>query len=162
MVLDWKLSLVGYPGEVMTDMDNSIYPDGFYQVCAKSRHGKVRAHSAALAKGCQKPTTYLNPCISFLTFVSSMQAIKRHARIGKPIIITETGIADGVDSRRELWATSYLAAVRPTKREPPFKSLFASVLANDRKPYGTRSWTELLLDICMPAQTLQKLPLPAV
>ena len=39
------------------------------------------------------------------------QAIKRHARIGKPIIITETGIADGVDTRRELWATSYLKAV---------------------------------------------------
>ena len=31
-MLDWKLQLVGYPGEVMTDMDNSIYPDGFYQV----------------------------------------------------------------------------------------------------------------------------------
>ncbi len=44
--------------------------------------------------------------------ISHVQAIKRHARVGKPIIITETGIADGIDSRRELWATSYLKAVR--------------------------------------------------
>lgn len=42
------------------------------------------------------------------------QAIKRHARIGKPIIITETGIADGIDTRRELWATTYLKAVSAT------------------------------------------------
>ena len=40
-----------------------------------------------------------------------LQAIKRHARIGKPMIITETGIADGIDTRRELWATTYLKAV---------------------------------------------------
>lgn len=32
MVLDWKLALVCYPGEVMTDMDYSIYPEGFYEV----------------------------------------------------------------------------------------------------------------------------------
>ena len=35
MVLDWKLSPVGYPGEVMTDMDYSIYPEGFYEVGCK-------------------------------------------------------------------------------------------------------------------------------
>lgn len=40
MVLDWKLALVGYPGEVMTDMDYSIYPEGFYEVWLStfSRH----------------------------------------------------------------------------------------------------------------------------
>ena len=32
MVIDWKLALVCYPGEVMTDMNNALYPDGFYQV----------------------------------------------------------------------------------------------------------------------------------
>ena len=32
MVIDWKLAPVCYPGEVMTDMNNAIYPDGFYQV----------------------------------------------------------------------------------------------------------------------------------
>ena len=38
MVIDWKLTPVCYPGEVMTDMNNAIYPDGFYQVhtCACS------------------------------------------------------------------------------------------------------------------------------
>ena len=51
---------------------------------------------------------YSRPCTELQRF---WQAIKRHARIGKPIIITETGIADGVDTRRELWATSYLKAV---------------------------------------------------
>ena len=37
--------------------------------------------------------------------------MKRHSVAGLPIIITETGLPDGVDSRRELWATSYLKAV---------------------------------------------------
>jgi len=32
MVIDWKCQAVGYPGEVMTDMDYSIYPQGFYTV----------------------------------------------------------------------------------------------------------------------------------
>ncbi len=32
MVIDWKLAPVCYPGEVMTDMNNALYPDGFYQV----------------------------------------------------------------------------------------------------------------------------------
>ena len=32
MVIDWRCQLVGYPGEVMTDMDYSIYPEGFYTV----------------------------------------------------------------------------------------------------------------------------------
>ena len=33
MVIDWRCQLVGYPGEVLTDMDYSIYPEGFYTVC---------------------------------------------------------------------------------------------------------------------------------
>ena len=36
----------------------------------------------------------------------------KHATIKKPIIVTETGIPDRDDSRRELWATSYLHAVK--------------------------------------------------
>lgn len=32
MVIDWRCALVNYPGEVMTDMDYSIYPAGFYTV----------------------------------------------------------------------------------------------------------------------------------
>lgn len=32
MVIDWRCMVVGYPGEVMTDMDYSIYPAGFYTV----------------------------------------------------------------------------------------------------------------------------------
>ena len=32
MVIDWRCQLVGYPGEVLTDMDYSIYPEGFYTV----------------------------------------------------------------------------------------------------------------------------------
>lgn len=36
----------------------------------------------------------------------------RAANCGKPVIVTETGIPDGADSRREMWATSYLKAVR--------------------------------------------------
>ena len=32
MVIDWRCQLVGYPGEVLTDMDYSIYPQGFYTV----------------------------------------------------------------------------------------------------------------------------------
>jgi hypothetical protein len=35
----------------------------------------------------------------------------RAAAVGKPVIVTETGIPDNDDSRRELWATSYLKAV---------------------------------------------------
>jgi beta-glucosidase/6-phospho-beta-glucosidase/beta-galactosidase len=69
MVIDWKCQVVGYPGEVMTDMDYSIYPAGFYT------------------------------------------ALMRAANIGKPVIVTETGIPDGADSRREMWATSYLKAL---------------------------------------------------
>ncbi len=34
MVIDWRCQLVKYPGEVMTDMDYSIYPAGFYTVRA--------------------------------------------------------------------------------------------------------------------------------
>jgi hypothetical protein len=37
----------------------------------------------------------------------------RAAAVGKPVIVTETGIPDNDDSRRELWATSYLKAVGP-------------------------------------------------
>lgn len=40
------------------------------------------------------------------------QALMKHATIGKPMIVTETGIPDRDDSRRELWATSYLHAVK--------------------------------------------------
>ncbi len=36
----------------------------------------------------------------------------RAADCGKPVIVTETGVPDGADSRREMWATSYLKAVR--------------------------------------------------
>lgn len=40
-----------------------------------------------------------------------LQALMDHAAVGKPVIVTETGIPDHDDSRRELWATSYLRAV---------------------------------------------------
>ncbi len=40
------------------------------------------------------------------------QALMRAAAVGKPVIVTETGIPDGDDSRREMWATQYLRAVR--------------------------------------------------
>lgn len=40
------------------------------------------------------------------------QALMKHATIKKPIIVTETGISDRDDSRRELWAKSYLHAVK--------------------------------------------------
>lgn len=32
MVIDWKCQLTHYPGEVMGDMDYSIWPEGFYIV----------------------------------------------------------------------------------------------------------------------------------
>lgn len=41
----------------------------------------------------------------------------RAAAVGKPVIVTETGIPDGADSRRELWATSYLKAVSAAKKD---------------------------------------------
>ena len=46
-----------------------------------------------------------------------MQALMRAAAVGKPVIVTETGIPDGADSRRELWATSYLKAVSAAKKD---------------------------------------------
>ena len=49
MVLDWKLTPVGYPGEVMTDMDNSIYPEGFYQVLAPCVPQFPPTHALVLA-----------------------------------------------------------------------------------------------------------------
>lgn len=39
------------------------------------------------------------------------EALKDHAALGKPIIVTETGFPDHDDSRRELWATSYIEAL---------------------------------------------------
>ena len=58
-----------YPGEQMTDMDYTIYPEGIYR------------------------------------------AIKRVAKLGKPIIITENGIADAKDDRRALFIERSLYAV---------------------------------------------------
>lgn len=49
--------------------------------------------------------------------------------MGKPIIITETGLPDGVDSRRELWATSYLKVARskPLRHPPALGHVLAAV-----------------------------------
>lgn len=43
--------------------------------------------------------------------LSVLQALMRASAIGKPVIVTETGIPDGADSHRELWSTSYLRVV---------------------------------------------------
>ncbi len=56
--LEQSLTALPYPGEQMTDMDYTIYPEGLYR------------------------------------------AIKRISKIGKPVIITENGIADARDNRR--------------------------------------------------------------
>lgn len=42
------------------------------------------------------------------------QAIKEFSKIGKPIFITETGIADARDTLRAEWAESYFRAVSPS------------------------------------------------
>ena len=49
----------------------------------------------------------------------------RAAAVGKPVIVTETGIPDGDDSRRELWATSYLKAVEPPEQTRPLQTCSA-------------------------------------
>ena len=40
-----------------------------------------------------------------------MQAIKKFARLRRPVYVTETGIADRADSLRAEWAASYFKAV---------------------------------------------------
>lgn len=47
-----------------------------------------------------------------LSVAIMLQAMKRFAATGAPIIVTETGIPDKDDSRRELWAKLYLKEVR--------------------------------------------------
>ncbi|MFA5817531.1 MAG: glycoside hydrolase family 1 protein [Bacteroidales bacterium] len=57
------------PGEIKTDMDYAMYPEGFYR------------------------------------------AIKTVSELGVPVYITENGIADAKDDRRELFISQYLYAV---------------------------------------------------
>jgi beta-glucosidase len=63
------------PGEIMTDMEYTIYPEGFYR------------------------------------------AIKRVAVLGVPVIVTENGIADHRDDRRELFIRRNLYALSRAIRE---------------------------------------------
>ena len=42
------------------------------------------------------------------------QAIREFSKVGKPIYITETGIADAKDTLRAEWAESYFRAVGPS------------------------------------------------
>ena len=46
------------------------------------------------------------------------QAIKEFSKVGKPIYITETGIADAKDALRAEWAESYFRAVSPIPYSP--------------------------------------------
>ena len=43
-----------------------------------------------------------------------MQAMRRFARLKRPVYITETGIADKADTLRGEWAESYFRAVSPS------------------------------------------------
>ena len=63
MVIDWKCQVVGYPGEVMTDMDYSIYPEGFYTVRTRARTGPLHV--------------YLQPQLRFLTLFVDLSALER-------------------------------------------------------------------------------------
>jgi len=67
--IDESLEPLPFPGEVMTDMDYTIYPEGIYR------------------------------------------AIKRISKLNKPIIITENGLADAKDDRREMFIDRSLYAV---------------------------------------------------
>ena len=44
---------------------------------------------------------------------AAAQAIQEFSKVGKPIYITETGIADARDALRAEWAEAYFRAVRP-------------------------------------------------
>ncbi len=72
---DKALTPLPYPGETMTDMDYTIYPEGLYR------------------------------------------AIKRVAKLEKPIIITENGIADAKDDRRGQFIERSLYAVSKAIRD---------------------------------------------
>ena len=46
------------------------------------------------------------PCVAL-----NSQAIKKFARLRRPVYVTETGIADKADALRAEWAESYFKAV---------------------------------------------------
>lgn len=143
MVIDWRCQVVGYPGEVMTDMDYSIYPEGFYTVRFASKRAMsdvcaytlmpCQCHSnlSQSTTGWYQAPVFICACqlcvpaecrsagvtcglhLRWKNVADLMlQALMRASAVGKPVIVTETGIPDGADSRRELWATKYLKAVR--------------------------------------------------
>ena len=54
------------------------------------------------------------------------QAIREFSKVGKPIYITETGIADARDTLRAEWAESYFRAVRLLSAGEPRSSTCAA------------------------------------
>lgn len=82
MVLDWKLALVCYPGEVMTDMDYSIYPAGFYDVkpwpCALSTFHQIQ---------------YLDRTIPLFLLIPSFSVSDHHPCLPHTLCTNSTRIA---------------------------------------------------------------------
>lgn len=69
------------------------------------------------------------------------QAIQEFSKVGKPIYITETGIADARDALRAEWAEAYFRAVRWL--------LAGSVQATYESAGGGSVWSPQSCSVCM-------------
>ena len=67
----------------------------------------------------------------------ALQAIREFSKVGKPIYITETGIADAKDTLRAEWAEAYFRAVGFSLCT--CRGSLLSCLTCMRRPWGLRT-----------------------
>ena len=122
VVLNWNLTPGVYKHEKKSDLHQSIWPEGFYDVrpaCSAvvaacwGTHTSSSSKSALIA-GQQNRHILELLQRQFQGPLLTVQAMRKFATLKRPVYITETGIADKADTLRAEWAESYFRAVSPS------------------------------------------------